>query len=50
MRLAYAGRAEDQHVLSLGDEASGRKLADKLGVDGGLELKSNSSSVLMAGK
>lgn len=39
VRLADAGRTEEQDVLGGGDEAAGAQLADELLVDGRLELE-----------
>ena len=39
MRLADAGRAEEQDILGLGDEAAGGELANQPLIDGGLEFE-----------
>src|SRR2546428_670818 len=39
VRLADAGRPEEERILGAGDETAGRQLAHELGVDGGLKLE-----------
>src|SRR5213592_3003069 len=39
VRLADAGRPEEERILGAGDEAAGGQLAHELGVDGGLKLE-----------
>ena len=39
MRFSHTRRAEENNVLTVGDEATGRQLLDPLLVDGGLEVE-----------
>ena len=50
MALAGAGRAEQDDVLAAGEEVELAEVQDRVAADRGLKAKSNSSSVLRAGK
>src|SRR4029079_18185355 len=50
MRLAYAGRSEQQHVLGIGDVTTGAQLAHDLRIERGLELEVEALERLVEGK
>ena len=50
MRLAYAGRSEQQHVLGVGDVTGGGQLAHDLRIERGLELEVEALERLLEGE
>ncbi len=50
MRLAHAGRSEQQHVLGVGDVTRGGQLAHDLRIERGLELEVEALERLLEGK